>query len=68
MAAPEHDLRNPIDVNNVNDQLVAAVIAKDLHAVQECLQDGADPNTSGPDGLLCSASPWAGSTTRPPMP
>ncbi|KIF78754.1 hypothetical protein QR77_11835 [Streptomyces sp. 150FB] len=36
---------------------MAAVIAKDFHAVQECLQDGADPNTPGPDGLplLCLA-------------
>ncbi|MFB7507601.1 hypothetical protein [Streptomyces broussonetiae] len=41
MTAPQHDLRNPTDAN---DQLVAAVIAKDSHAVNACLQDGADPN------------------------
>ncbi|MFE1315634.1 ankyrin repeat domain-containing protein [Streptomyces sp. NPDC058755] len=54
MTAPQHDLRNP---NDVNDQLVAAVIAKDSRAVQACLQDGADPNTPGSDGLplLCAA-------------
>ncbi|MEU6669251.1 HEAT repeat domain-containing protein [Streptomyces sp. NPDC046727] len=54
MTAPQHDLRNPDDVNA---QLVAAVMAKDSRAVQARLQDGADPNTSGPDGLplLCTA-------------
>ncbi|MFF4041331.1 hypothetical protein [Streptomyces sp. NPDC001816] len=33
MTAPQHDLRNP---NDVNDLLVAAVIAKDSRAVQAC--------------------------------
>ncbi|MFI9245009.1 HEAT repeat domain-containing protein [Streptomyces sp. NPDC053086] len=43
--------------NDVDEQLVAAVLAKDPRAVRACLQDGADPNTSGPDGLplLCAA-------------
>ncbi|MFI9358206.1 HEAT repeat domain-containing protein [Streptomyces lydicus] len=54
MTAPQHDPHGP---NDVHDQLVAAVIARDSRAVQACLQDGADPNTSGPDGLplLCVA-------------
>ncbi|MFK0263686.1 HEAT repeat domain-containing protein [Streptomyces angustmyceticus] len=54
MTAPQHDLSNP---NDVHGRLVAAVTAKDSHTVRACLQDGADPNTSGPDGLplLCTA-------------
>ncbi|KOG42439.1 HEAT repeat domain-containing protein [Streptomyces resistomycificus] len=48
MAAPQHEL---------DDQLVAAVRAKDADAVRTCLEDGADPGTPGPDGLplLCVA-------------
>ncbi|MFI2205536.1 HEAT repeat domain-containing protein [Streptomyces sp. NPDC020192] len=48
MAAPQRGL---------NDQLVAAVTAKDSDTVRACLQDGADPDTQGPDGLplLCTA-------------
>lgn len=43
--------------HNLNDRLVAAVTAKDSDAVRACLEDGADPNTQGPDGfpLLCTA-------------
>ncbi|WP_262418774.1 HEAT repeat domain-containing protein [Streptomyces sp. SP2-10] len=43
--------------SGVNDQLVAAVMAKDADAVRACLNDGADPDTPGPDGLplLCTA-------------
>lgn len=54
MAVSQHD---PHDSSNANGRLVAAVMAKDSHMVRECLQDGADPNTSGPDGLplLCTA-------------
>ncbi|GAA0909868.1 HEAT repeat domain-containing protein [Streptomyces thermoalcalitolerans] len=53
MAAPQHD---PHDASKMNGRLVAAVMAKDSHAVWECLGK-ADPNTSGPDGLplLCTA-------------
>lgn len=48
MAEPQHDL---------NDELVAAVTAKDSDAVRARLGDGADPETLGPDGLplLCAA-------------
>lgn len=54
MTVPPRDPRGP---NDVNARLVAAVAAKDHSAVRDCLQDGADPNTSGPDGLpvLCAA-------------
>lgn len=51
MAAPQYD------VNDLDDRLVSAVCAKDSDTVRECLRDGADPNTSGLDGLplLCAA-------------
>ncbi|MEU6216385.1 HEAT repeat domain-containing protein [Streptomyces sp. NPDC047022] len=51
MAAPQYDL------DDLDDRLVSAVSTKDPDAVRECLGDGADPNTSGPDGLplLCAA-------------
>ncbi|MFF4489914.1 HEAT repeat domain-containing protein [Streptomyces sp. NPDC001544] len=52
-----HSPNNPNNPNDVNGRLAAAVLAQDLRTVQVCLRDGADPNTSGPDGLplLCSA-------------
>lgn len=48
MTAPRHEL---------NDRLVAAVTARDPEAVRAALDDGADPDTPGPDGLppLCTA-------------
>ena len=43
--------------HNLNERLVDAVTAKDSDAVRACLEDGADPDTPGPDGLslLCAA-------------
>ena len=48
MAATRHDL---------NDRLVAAVTAEDAGTVRALLEDGADADTPGPDGLplLCAA-------------
>ncbi|WP_035791881.1 HEAT repeat domain-containing protein [Kitasatospora mediocidica] len=48
MTAPRHEL---------NDRLVAAVTARDPDAARAALDDGADPDTPGPDGLplLCTA-------------
>jgi ankyrin repeat protein len=49
MAVQRHDL---------NDRLVAAVTARDSDAARASLEDGADPDTRGPDGLplLCAAA------------
>ncbi|MFH8340847.1 HEAT repeat domain-containing protein [Streptomyces sp. AM6-12] len=66
MTAPRHapdEPREPDDGNgsltaaDVNGRLVAAVLAGDARAVADCLADGADPHTPGPDGLplLCAA-------------
>ncbi|MEV0193127.1 HEAT repeat domain-containing protein [Kitasatospora purpeofusca] len=42
---------------NLTDQLVSAVLARDAATVRGCLEQGADPDTPGPDGLplLCTA-------------
>lgn len=48
MPAPRHEL---------TDRLVAAVTAKDAETVEALLEEGADPDAPGPDGLpvLCAA-------------